>query len=134
MESVDFVVEGLRVAGTLGSENRHSVIDVIFFFGCDGREGFAQDVGSYFADAEIAGDGEGFEHDFLDDQAGDEVALGDATQECLAEALPMLGVYVIGDVYSNFAAFGGEGGGVSALALGMLERVGYFGGIVANFR
>jgi len=110
------------------------VIDVIFFFRCDAQEGFAQGTWGYFADAEIAGDGEGFEHDFLDDQAGDEVALGDAAQECLAEALPMLGVYVIGDVNANFAAFGGEGGGVAAFALGMFERIGYFGGIVANFR
>src|SRR5882762_6224104 len=133
MQAVELFVELLRVAGSLGSENRHGVIDVIFFFGCDAQEGFAQGTGGYFADAEIAGDGEGFEHDFLDDQAGDEVALGDATQECLAEALPMLGVYVIGDVNANFAAFGGEGGSVSAFALGMLERVGYFGGIVANF-
>src|SRR6267154_845506 len=134
MEAVDFVVEAVGVAGSLDSENRHGVIDVIFFFGCDAREGFAQGAGGDFADAEIAGDGEGFEHDFLDDQAGDEVALGNATQECLAKALPMFGVYVIGDVYADFAAFGGEGSGVSALALGMLERVGYFGGIVANFR
>src|ERR1700704_538339 len=134
METVDFIVEALGVAGSLGPENRHGVIDVIFFFRCDAQEGFAQGTWGYFADAEIAGDGEGFEHDFLDDQAGDEVALGDATEECLAEALPMLGVDVIGDLNANFAAFGGEGSGVSALALGMLERVGYFGGIVANFR
>src|SRR5882762_5575974 len=109
METVDFVVEALGVAGSLGSENRHGVIDVIFFFGCDAREGFAQGPGGYFADAEIAGDGEGFEHDFLDDQAGDEVALGGATQKSIPEALPMLGFYVIGDVNANFAAFGGEG-------------------------
>src|SRR6267142_2275289 len=134
MEAVDFVVEALRVAGSLGSENRHGVIDVIFFLGCDARESFTQGAGGYFAHAGIAGDGEGFEHDFLDDQAGDEVTLGDATQECFAKALPMLGVYVIGDVNANFAAFGGEGSGVSALALSMFERVGYFGGIVANFR
>src|SRR5258705_1554682 len=133
MQTVDFIVEALGVAGSLGAENRHGVIDVIFFFGCDAQEGFAQGAGGYFADPEIAGDGEGFEHDFLDDQAGDEVALGDATQECLAEALPMLSVYVIGDVNANFAAFGGEVGSLSELALGMLERIGYFGGIVPKF-
>src|SRR6266403_3256810 len=121
MQTVDFIVEALGVAGSLGSENRHGVIDVIFFFSCDAREGFAQGAGGYFADAEIASVGEGFEHDFLDDQAGDEVALGNATQEGFAEALPMSGVYVIGDVNANFAAFGGEGGSVAAFALGMFE-------------
>src|ERR1700704_3834108 len=134
MEAVDFVVEALGVAGALRSQNRHGVIDVVFFLCRDAGEGFAQAPGSYFAYACIAGDGEGFEHNFLDDQAGDEVVLGYAAQECFAEALPMLSVDVIGDIYADFAAFGSEGGGVAAFALGMLERVGYFGGIIANFR
>src|SRR5882762_9533254 len=133
MQTVDFVVEALLVAGALRCENRHGVIDVIFFFSCDAREGFAQGAGGYFADAGITGDGEGFQHDFLDDQAGDEVTLGDAAKEGFAKALPMFGADVIGDVYSDFAAFGGEGGSVAALAMAMLERVSYFGGIVANF-
>jgi len=35
------------VAGALRCENRHGVIDVIFFFSCDAREGFAQGAGGY---------------------------------------------------------------------------------------
>ena len=33
---------------------------------------------------------------------------GNAAHECVAEPLPMPGVYVIGDVHSNLAALGGE--------------------------
>jgi len=41
-------------------------------------------------------------------QAADKVALRDATQECVSEPLPMLGVDVIDDVDSIFAALGSE--------------------------
>src|SRR5580765_580624 len=134
MQVVDFVVEALRVARPLRPQDRHGVVDVILFLCCDPGEGLAQAPWRHPADACIARDGEGFEHDFLDDQAANEVTLGDAAEECFAEALPMLGVYVIGDIDSNLAALRSERSGMPAFALRMLQCVGYLRRIVANLR
>src|SRR5205814_4123367 len=65
---------------------------------------------------------EGFQHNLLDDQAADKVALCDATQECVAESLPMLGVDVIDDVHSNLAAFGSKRCGMPLFTLRSEER------------
>jgi hypothetical protein len=48
MQPVHLVVEALRVQGSLRSENRHGVIDVPFFLGCDGGKGLAQTPGATF--------------------------------------------------------------------------------------
>ena len=134
MQPVHLVVEALRVQGSLRSENRHGVIDVLFFLCCDGGKGPAQTPRRHLPDACIACDGEGFQHDLLDDQAANEVALCDAAQECFAEPLPMLRVDVIGDVHSNLAALGSERGSMPPFTLRMLQCIGYFCGIVTDLR
>ena len=42
MQPVDLIVEALRVAGSLGFENRYGVSEVLFFLCRDAGEGFAQ--------------------------------------------------------------------------------------------
>src|SRR6266851_9232396 len=103
MQLIDLLVEALSVQPSLRSENRHRVSDVLFFLGGDGGKGLAQAPRCHLPDAGIARYGEGFQHDLLDDQAADEVALRDAAHECVAETLPMPRFDVIGDVHSNLA-------------------------------
>src|ERR1700733_4299365 len=120
MQAVDLVVEALRVPGSLCFEDLHGVIDMTFFFGCDGGKGLAQTPWSHLPDTGIAGDGEGFQHNLLNDQAADKVTGFDAAQECLAQPLPMLGVDVIGDVQSHLAALGSEGSSMPAFPVRVL--------------
>src|ERR1700733_1608212 len=57
MQPVHLVVEALRVQGSLRSEDRHGVIDVICFLGRDASEGIAETPRSHFPDSRIACDG-----------------------------------------------------------------------------
>src|SRR6059058_5486807 len=68
VQAVHFVVEALGIQGALRSENRHGVIDVLLFVRRDSGKGLAKTSRRYLRDAGIACDGEGFQHDFLDDQ------------------------------------------------------------------
>src|SRR5438105_9879533 len=104
MQPVQLLVEALRVARALRSENRYSVTDVLFFLCGDAGKGFSQTARSDLPDAGVAREGEGFEHDLLDDQAADKVARVDAAQERAAQPLPMLCFDVIGDVHSDLAS------------------------------
>src|SRR5271155_1348499 len=134
MQPVHLVVEALRVQGALCFEDLHGMIDMPFFLGCDGGKGFAQTPRAYLADTGIAGDGEGFQHDLLNDQAANKVTVCDAAQECLAEPLPMLPVDVIGDVQSHLASLASEGSSMPPLSVRVLQCIGYFFGIVAYLR
>src|SRR3989442_4911498 len=58
----------------------------------------------------------------------------DATQECVAEPLPMLCFDVIGDLHSNLAALGSERYGMPLLNLRMLRCIGYLCGILTHLR
>ena len=84
-------------------------------------KGLAETSRRHFPHAGVAREGEGFQHDLLDDQAADEVALCDAAHERVAEPLPMFAVDVIDDVHSDLAALGSEGGGVPPFVLRMLQ-------------
>ncbi len=128
----EFAVEGGGVLLAGGAEDGHGVVDVIFFFGRDGVEGGAKGAGCDLADALITGDGEGFEHYLLDDEAGDEVLFGDAFQEGGAKAFPVPGFDVGGRFKAELAAFGGEGAGVAFFAGGVLECVFDLGGVIAD--
>src|SRR5205823_11241509 len=85
VQAVHFVVEALGIQGALRSENRHGVIDVLLFVRRDSGKGLAKTSRRYLRDAGIACDGEGFQHDFLDDQAANKVTLRNATEECFTE-------------------------------------------------
>src|ERR1700690_3417350 len=86
MQPVNLFVEASRVQGSLRYENRHGVIDVLFFLCCDGGEGPAQAPWCHLPDTGVTCDSEGFQHDFLDDQAPKEITFCNAAQECLAES------------------------------------------------
>ena len=65
---------------------------------------FAETSRRDLPDTCIARDGEGFEHDLLDDETANEVAGCDAAREGLAETLPMLCAYVVRHVEAKLAA------------------------------
>src|SRR5438093_13188443 len=51
MQPVEFIVEALRVPGSLGLENRYGVSEVLFFLCRDAGESFAQTPWRYLRDA-----------------------------------------------------------------------------------
>src|ERR1019366_1412766 len=134
MKPVHLIVESLRIPGSLGSENLHRMLDVPFLLCGNRSKGLAETSRSSLPDTGIACDCERFEHDLLNNQTGDEVALRDRTHECLANPLPVPGVDIAGDIHSDLRAFGSERGGVSLFSLGVLQSIGDFFGVVADGR
>jgi hypothetical protein len=106
---MQFVIEALRIQGSLSPENFQGVPDVVLFLDSDLGKDLAETARRHPAHACVAGYSEVFKHDFLNNQATDEVPLGNAAQECLAKALPMLRVYVVRDHNSDSATLGSEG-------------------------
>ena len=82
----------------------------------------------------VTGDGERFEHDLLNDQTRDEVALCDRAHECFANSLPVLRVDVVRNIHADLAAFSSERGSVSVFALCVFKGVGNFFRVVAYGR
>src|SRR5713101_9777841 len=134
VQPVDLVIETLRVQGPLRSENRHSVINVLFFLGCAAGKGLAQAPRSDLRDAGITRDGKGFQHDLLDDQAANKITLCDAAQKCFAEPLPMHPLDVARHVHSNLAALSSKRSSMPSFTFRMLQCIGYFSGIVTYLR
>jgi hypothetical protein len=86
---MQFVIEALRIQGSLSPENFQGVPDVVLFLDSDLGKDLAETARRHPAHACVPGYGEGFKHDFLNNQATDEVPLGNAAQECLAKGLPI---------------------------------------------
>src|ERR1043166_148823 len=112
---MQLVVEALRVGVALGFENRDGVIGVLAFVRGDGAEDLAEASGRDRRPSRGAGERERLEHDLLNAQAADVVALGDAGHEAFAESLPMFSVDVADDVDSELTAGGDECRGMTAL-------------------
>src|SRR5207247_11002286 len=128
MQPVQLVVEAVGVRVALRFENRHGVIGVLLFVRRDGIEDLAETPRRNVRYSGVAREREGFQHDLLDDEAADGVALCDAAHESLAEPLPMFSVDIADYVYSDLPARGREGGGVSSLDRRMLPcLIGLFG-------
>src|ERR1700683_432711 len=108
MKPIYLLIEALWVLGSLGSENIHRMLDVSFLLCCDCGKGFAETSRSGLPNPCIACNSERFEHDLLNDQACDEVALCDRAHECLANPLPIPGFHIVGDNHSDLPAFGSE--------------------------
>src|SRR6266567_6015061 len=121
MKPIYFLIESLWVFGALGPENLQRVFNVLFFFCSNCRKSLAEASRSRFPDARITCHGERFEHDLLNDQAGDEVALCDAAYECLANTLPILRVDIAGNIHPDLESFGRESCSVSLFALGVFQ-------------
>src|SRR6202451_2302594 len=134
VQSIDLVVEPLCVERSLGTENRHGMIDVFFFLRSNGGEGLAKASRRNLTHPRIAGDGERFQHDFLHDQAANEVALRDAAQEGFAQPLPMQSIDVTRYVNSNLAPFRSEASAMAALNLRVFQSIRHFFGIGAYLR
>src|SRR5580698_2187576 len=79
MEPVHFIVESLWIPGSLGSENLHRVLDVPFLLCGNRSKGLAETSRGGLPNPCVACNRERFEHDFLNNQTGDEVALRDRT-------------------------------------------------------
>src|ERR1035438_5904130 len=92
MKPIHLVIEALWIPGSFGSENLHRVLDVAFLLCSDRGEGLAETARSSLSDTGIACDSERFEHDLLNDQTGNEIALRDRAHECFANPLPVPGV------------------------------------------
>src|ERR1022692_322502 len=123
------VIEALDIERPRGPENRHGMIDVVFFLGGNCGEGPAWAARRDLSYTLVAGDGEGLEHDLLNDETADEVARIDLAKERGAEALPILGIYVVRHLDTQLFALGGKSGGMSPFALRVFKCVGHFVGI-----
>ena len=132
VQLMHLVVEPSDIERPLGLEDRHCMINVAFFLGGNRGEGVAQAARRDLSYALVAGDGEGLEHDLLNNETADKVPRVDPAKERAAEALPILGVYVVRHRDAQLFALGGEGGGMSPFALRMFEDVGYFFGILRD--
>src|SRR5450755_2221857 len=102
------VIEALDIERPLGSEDRHRMLDVVFFLGGNCGEGIAQAARRDLSYALVAGDGEGLEHDLLNDETGDEVARINLAKVRGAQALPILGVYVVRHLDAQLLALSGK--------------------------
>ena len=118
----------MEIGVALRLENRDGVIGVLLLVRRDGTEDLAETPRRNVRYSGVAREREGFQHDLLDDEAADGVALCDAAHESLAEPLPMFSVDIADDVHSDLPACGREGGGVRLLDGRMLPcLVGLFG-------
>src|SRR5271166_3919629 len=108
------------------------MLDVPFLLCSNRSKSIAETARCRLSDAGITCDSERFKHDFLNDQAGNEVALRDRAHECFADPLPILGVDIAGDIHADLPALGNECGSMSMFSLGVLQGLGNLFRVIAN--
>src|ERR1700691_5434125 len=92
MKLIHLFVKLPRTLRSLRSQDVERMFDVPFLLSSNRGKGLAETSRGGLPHAGIARDCERFEHDLLNDQAGDEVALRDRAHECFADSLPIFGV------------------------------------------